>query len=121
MNWRYLFILPIFLFVCIAFGENDGRVEMTPEQFVKVYVELSIAAEQFLDDSTSLARIQDSIFVANDVTRGQFDIFREKIDKEPEKWGKVWQDIVKKLEEKDKKSREKLEKTAKPEKPKPEE
>ncbi len=121
MNWRYLFILPIFLFCCVAFGENENSDEMTPEQFVKVYVELSIAAEQFLDDSTRLARIQDSIFAANDVTRGQFDFFREKIDKEPEKWGKVWQDIVQKLEEKDKKSREDLKKAAKPEKPKSEE
>ena len=89
--------------VNIIFGQEKSKntQKVTPDLFVELYVELSIAAEQFLEDSAKLVQVQDSIFDSFNVTRQSFDEFRQEMDKEPEKWNDIWKQIVDKLEEKD--------------------
>ena len=103
-TWFYK-IIPVFCIITVGISwakDTATLPEITVEQFVNLYVQLSITAETFLDDSLKLAQNQDSIFEANAITRTQFDSFRKKMDLEPDKWGNVWEQIVKKLEELDK-------------------
>ena len=88
------------------FGSSFAGEKLTREKFVDLYVQLSIAAEKYLADSVKLVQAQDSIFKAFGVTRKEFDRFRAKIDKEPEKWSDIWKEIVQKLTELDQKKRE---------------
>jgi len=93
--------LLIFLFNPSIAEEKKIPEEISTEKFVEIYVDLSIVAEKFLNDSTKLAQSQDSIFLAHKTSREQFDNFRKKMDAEPENWTQVWEKIVKKLEELD--------------------
>ena len=120
MKRRIFTIATMILIIGTIFAKGNKEKEMTPDLFVNLYVQLSVAAEQYLDDSTKLVQVQDSIFNSFDVSRESFDKFREKMDKEPEKWNDLWQQIVKKLNDMDKtqhrdttqkKSKEKSQKT----------
>jgi len=104
---RIILIASILAIVCGVFAKSDTHrsKELTSDVFVNLYVQLSVAAEQYLDDSTRLVRVQDSIFNDFDVSRDSFDKFRAKMDNQPEKWNDLWEKIVKKLEEIDKKHR----------------
>ena len=88
---------------------EKGEDKITVEQFVSLYVDLSISAEKFLEDSTQLAKVQDSIFAAHNISRKQFDDFRKNMDEEPEKWTDVWNKIVKELEKRDKEATQRRE------------
>ena len=101
-----LFFLCIILFAVAEAKESEEK-PLSPEDFVELYVDLSIVAEQFLDDSISLAHAQDSVFAAHGTTRAKFDEFRTKMDIEPEKWAEIWENIVKRLEEKDREAQKK--------------
>lgn len=68
--------------------------EMEEEDFISIYVQLSIAAEQYLAQPDSLSIIQDSIFTTSGFTNDDFNDFRTKIDKNPEQWSDIWQKIV---------------------------
>ncbi|RKZ33420.1 hypothetical protein DRQ33_04295 [bacterium] len=104
MKWKKIIIMVCVIgLVNIIFGQEKSKntQKVTPDLFVELYVELSIAAEQFLEDSAKLVQVQDSIFDSFNVTRQSFDEFRQEMDKEPEKWNDIWKQIVDKLEEKD--------------------
>ena len=74
---------------------------ISDSQFVMLYVDLSVAAEQFLSDSVYLAQIQDSIFEAHSVTREQFDIYKLELDKSPERWSEIWQMVATELDKRE--------------------
>ena len=99
-------LLCIILFAAAGAKEANEK-PLSPEDFIELYVDLSIVAEQFLDDSVSLAHAQDSIFIAHGTTRVKFDEFRTKMDIEPEKWAEIWESIVKRLEERDREAQKK--------------
>ncbi len=92
----------LILVVCAAAAPKDTTKALSVDQFVSLYVDLALVAEQFLDDSAKLAAAQDSVFEEHGVTREQFDAFRKMMDSKPEKWTDVWERIVKRLEELDK-------------------
>lgn len=101
-------VLFIVVLIALSFADNrESDESITIEQFVKLYVDLSIATETFLDDSISLAQAQDSIFTAHEIRKSQFDSFRQKVDAEPEKWSEIWQKVVKILEQRDKEATKK--------------
>ena len=105
----FIFILISLLLFSFSNGkENESKnkpqlqeKQLTVEEFITVYVDLSIAAEQFLDDTLTLTVAQDSIFFKHKITRQSFENFRKKVDDNPEKWAYIWQDIIKRLEELD--------------------
>lgn len=104
---RVLFtMIAIWMGACsiIAYSQQkDADTEkISAEQFVSLYVDLSLAAEKFLDDTLKLATVQDSIFAAYKTTRQKFDEFRSGMDEHPEKWAELWEKIVKELEKRDK-------------------
>ena len=77
-----------------SFGEKNA---ISDSQFVNLYVDLSLAAEQFLTDSVKLASVQDSIFVAHKITRNQFDSYKINLDKSPERWSEIWNLVLAEL------------------------
>ncbi len=105
----FIFIIISLLLFSFSNGkENESKNEpqlqekqLTVEEFIAVYVDLSVAAEQFLDDTLTLTVAQDSIFSKHNITRQSFEDFRKKVDENPEKWAYIWQDIIKRLEELD--------------------
>jgi hypothetical protein len=105
----FIFIIVSILLFSFSYGkENESKNEpqlqekqLTVEEFIAVYVDLSVAAEQFLDDTLTLTVAQDSIFSKHNITRQSFEDFRKKVDENPEKWAYIWQDIIKRLEELD--------------------
>ena len=108
----YMILLAGILFGCASAAPakkketQPPQTKMTPDDFVNLYVDLSIVAEKFLEDSVRLAQAQDSVFKLHNVTRQRFEEFRKMIDEDPQKWGFIWQKIIKKLEELDKKNSE---------------
>jgi len=108
----YMILLAGILFGCASAAPakkkevQPPQTKMTPDDFVNLYVDLSIVAEKFLEDSIRLAQAQDSVFKLHNVTRQRFEEFRKMIDEDPQKWGFIWQKIIKKLEELDKKNSE---------------
>jgi len=74
---------------------------ISDSQFVMLYVDLSVAAEQFLSDSVYLAQVQDSVFEAHSVTRDQFDSYKNELDKSPERWSEIWQMVATELEKRE--------------------
>jgi len=70
---------------------------ITDNQFVMLYVDLSIAAEQYLADSLALVEVQDSIFEAHSVTRDDFDNYKANLDDSPERWSKLWEMVIEEL------------------------
>ncbi len=105
----FIFILvSLLLFSFSNSKENESKnkpqlqeKQLTVEEFITVYVDLSVAAEQFLDDTLTLTAAQDSIFSKHNITRQSFEYFRKKVDENPEEWAYIWQDIIKRLEELD--------------------
>ena len=91
--------------LCFGAAYAGEKTTLTREKFIDLYVQLSIAAEQNLNDSLKLVQVQDSIFKAFGTTREEFDKFRKKIDEEPEKWEGIWKEIVQKLSELDQKQK----------------
>ncbi|MCD6097668.1 hypothetical protein J7K18_02125 [bacterium] len=88
----------VILLSVVGVRSEEKKEEMTQEEFVQLYVELSRAAEAYLSDSARLVEVQDSIFDSFGFTRDDFEAFKEKVDKHPEKWEKVWKAILAEIE-----------------------
>ncbi|MFP4458769.1 MAG: hypothetical protein ACLFSQ_04175 [Candidatus Zixiibacteriota bacterium] len=92
----FLIVLAVALLLS---EEKEENKSMSEEEFINIYVKLSIAAEQYLAKPDSLKIVQDSIFTTSGYTSEDFNGFREKIDKNPEKWNNIWQKIVDRISE----------------------
>ena len=111
-----MIIIILISLITFIFAEKVDAKESEVEQFVNLYVDLSIAAETYLDDSLKLVEVQDSVFNEHEMSKEEFDDFRKKIDEEPEAWSSIWRQVVKKLEEKDKQAAKQKRDTLKKEK-----
>jgi len=91
---------------CVAnlYAENtepvkeSGKKPMTEEDFINIYVPLSIAAQNYLTKPDTLRAKQDSIFEQSGFSRDDFNNFREKADKDPQEWNQIYKRIVEKLD-----------------------
>jgi hypothetical protein len=91
-------ILCILGFLLIRGSTSSS--ELSHEKFVEIYVELSIAKELFLADSTKLEEEKERIFKEANVTPRQMDDFANKLNQNPGEWAQVWKKIVERLEQK---------------------
>ena len=78
--------------------EQPKAETLTTDQFIELYVELSIIAERNLADSVTLKEKQEQVFAERGITRDEFYEFEGKISSEPEKWADIWNKIVDKVE-----------------------
>jgi hypothetical protein len=102
-----LFLLTILF---IIFNRLKTSSKLSEEKFVEVYVQLSIASEMYDTSSTKLEEERKKILEKYSVTQEEIDRFIKEYNRNPEKWAKVWEKIVRQLEgekEIDKSSKEK--------------
>ena len=98
-----LFIVAGLSLCVIAFLLLRGQMsssDLTEDKFVEVYVQFSLAAEKFKSDSLGLAEERQRILKQAGVTRDQVNDFVNRLNQRPHEWGKVWEKIVQRLEEK---------------------
>ena len=98
--------LPMLLHAAPAAPNPKADIQLTDSQFVDLYVKLSLLAEKFLSDSLVLRAKQDSLFTTYKINMDQFVKFKEKYDREPEKYKYIWQDVIKRLEAEEKKTKD---------------
>jgi hypothetical protein len=83
----------------IIFDGLKTSSELSPEKFVEVYVQLSVASEMYDTDPAKLEQERKKIFEKFGVTQQEIEHFIKEYNKNPEKWAKVWEKIVRRLEE----------------------
>ncbi len=90
-----LFLLTILF---IIFNRLKTSSKLSEEKFVEVYVQLSIASEMYDTSSTELEEERKKILEKFGVTQQEIEHFIKEYNQNPEKWAKVWEKIVHRLE-----------------------
>jgi hypothetical protein len=96
-------LLLVVLFIIFSSLKTSPR--LSEEKFVEVYVQLSMALETFDADSGDLEQERKKVLDRYGVTQEEIDEFVMDYNQNPEKWAKVWERIVQKLEEKKQKAK----------------
>jgi len=89
-----IFCILVFLWL----GVLRSPSELSENQFVEIYVQLSIATEMFAADTVKLKEEKERIFEQAGVTHDEIDGFINRLNQKPQEWEKVWKKIVEKLE-----------------------
>jgi hypothetical protein len=76
--------------------EEVGRTE---EQLISTIVELSVAQKMFLHSPESYDSAREEILQRNGFDHQEFEALEETYEDDPERWVRVWQGVVKRLEE----------------------
>jgi len=94
-------ISAVFLLIIlfIIFDSLKTSSELSYEKFAEVYVQLSVASEMYDTDPAKLEQERKKILKKRGVTQKEIDHFIEEYNQNPEKWAKVWERIVRRLEE----------------------
>ncbi|MCK4385105.1 MAG: DUF4296 domain-containing protein [candidate division Zixibacteria bacterium] len=66
---------------------------------MEVYVQLSVASEMYDTDPAKLEQERNKILRSYSVNQEEIDHFIKEYNRNPEKWAKVWERIVRRLEE----------------------
>lgn len=90
-------LLLIILF--LIFDSLKTSSELSEEKFVEVYVQFSIASEMYGAEQDKLEEERRKILEKYNVTQEEIDLFIKEYNKNPEKWARVWERIVRRLEE----------------------
>jgi hypothetical protein len=77
-------------------GSSSGLSE---DQFVEVYVQLSMAKQMFGPDSLRWGEERERILKEAGVSQKEMDQFISHLSEEPYRWAEVWKKIVERLEE----------------------
>ena len=91
-----VFLLTILF---IIFDSLKTSSELSCEKFVEVYVQLSVASEMYDTDPAKLEQERKKILKKHGITQEEIDYFIKEYNRNPEKWAKVWERIVRRLEE----------------------
>ncbi len=90
-------ILCILVFFLIhVFRSPSGLSE---DEFVEIYVQLSMASEMFAPDTLKLKEEKKRVYEAAEVTQDEIDDFVKRYNQKPDRWARVWKKIVEKLEQ----------------------
>ncbi|MCJ7577178.1 MAG: DUF4296 domain-containing protein [candidate division Zixibacteria bacterium] len=109
-NKLIIIIFGIFISIIlfIIFYPLKTSSKLSEDKFVEVYVQLSIASEMYDTSSTKSEEERKKILKQYNVTQEEIDHFIKEYNQNPEKWAKVWEKIVRRLEEEvDRSSKEK--------------
>jgi hypothetical protein len=99
-----IFVVFILILLFIIFNRLRTSAKLSEEKFVDVYVQLSIASEIFDTNPGKLEEERKKIFGKYSVTQQEINQFIKEYNKNPEKWAKVWEKIVRRLEGKKEKN-----------------
>jgi hypothetical protein len=78
---------------------RKGEVGRTEEELISTIVELSVAQKMFLHSPESYDSARDEILQRNGFDHQEFEALKETYEDDPERWVRVWQGVVKRLEE----------------------
>ncbi len=94
-------VLVLLLAIALFFILNNLRTpsKLSEDKFAEVYVQLSIASEMYESKPVELEQERKKILEKYDVTQDEIDHFIEEYNQDPERWARVWEKIVRKLEE----------------------
>jgi membrane protein insertase Oxa1/YidC/SpoIIIJ len=98
---KLITVISVALLLIVLFIIFDGlktSSELSPEKFVEVYVQLSVASEMYDTDLAKLEQERKKILKKHGVTQEEIDHFIKEYNRNPEKWAKVWERIVRRLE-----------------------
>ncbi len=98
-------LMIFFLIASIPLFAQEKNKTMTEEEFVDIYVELSLAAEKYLADQDSVAHAakMDSIFADAGFTKKDWEEYRKTKNSDPEGWQKIYDKIIARITELQKK------------------
>ena len=114
MNFRTVIKNKLIIAICVVllliilFIISDSLKTppgLSEERFVEVYVQLSLALETYDADSGELEQERKMILGKHNVTQEEIDRFVREYNLDPEKWAKVWERIVQRLEEEEEKAK----------------
>ncbi len=98
-------VVVLLIIFFIIFSSLKTSPQLSEEEFVEVYVQLSIAWETFDNDSSEFEQERKEILTKHDTSEEEIDEFVAECNRNPEKWARVWERIVQRLEEKKQEAR----------------
>jgi hypothetical protein len=97
----YLVLLSVLLAAVVLVHSHleKREVQRTEERFVSTFVELSVAQKMFSQLPESYDSARSEILSRNEFSQQDFSALEEAYREEPERWVKVWQEVVKRLQQ----------------------
>ena len=115
ISWYVVLLLVLFAAVALIYSHLEKReVQRTEERFVSTFVELSVAQKMLEQLPEEYDSARNEILSRNEFSQQDFSALEEAYREEPERWVKVWQEVVKRLEQLKEQGREKPARVKKP-------
>lgn len=92
-----MFAMSLF-FVSLLFLASGCNKKMKDEDFIRLYVRIARATEQYLDQPDRKTAAHQKIFAESGFTKQDFEDYQNRYNEQPEKWLAVWQEIEKQLQ-----------------------
>jgi len=93
-------ILAVILLILLYIFLSKPANSLSDSQFVDIYVQLSLASQEYALDPLAFHQEKEKIFSQFQISENQFKKFHQKYQDQPEKWVDLWKKINRKLEEK---------------------
>ncbi len=98
--WYLVLLLVLLVAVALIYSRLENRgTQRTEERFISTFVELSIAQKMFEQLPEEYDSARNEILSRNEFSQQDFSAVEEAYREEPERWVKVWQEVVKRLEQ----------------------
>ncbi|MFQ6031817.1 MAG: DUF4296 domain-containing protein [Candidatus Zixiibacteriota bacterium] len=94
-----IFSLFFLIILFIIFNSQKTSSRLSEEKFVEVYVQLSFASKMYETNPAKLGQERKKVLEQHAVTQEEIDRFIKEYNINPEKWAKVWERIVRRLEQ----------------------
>jgi hypothetical protein len=98
--WYVVLLFVLLAAVALIHSHLEEReVQRTEERFVSTFAELSVAQKMFSQLPESYDSARSEILSRNEFSQQDFSALEEAYKEEPERWVKVWQEVVKRLQQ----------------------
>jgi hypothetical protein len=90
------------LFVAILqLRDTPRQTRLSENEFIALTVDLALAQNRYSSNPGLWQKEIENILARSRVTREQIEKFRQKVDRSPEKWAHIWNEVARKLQEKE--------------------
>jgi len=98
--WYLVLLLVLLAAVALIYSRLENRgTQRTEKRFISTFVELSVAQKMFEQLPEEYDSARNEILSRNEFSQEDFSALEEAYREEPERWVKVWQEVVKRLEQ----------------------
>ena len=91
-------ILTVAVIFLAFFLYKQASLPLSENEFINIYIQLSIANEKYQNDSSKLQQEKKQILKSFKVTQKDLEHFIKTYQRNPEKWAGVWEKVNSKLE-----------------------